>query len=159
MSLRFAHTSDWHIGRAFHRFPPQIQTYLQDQRLLTVTNLARWSSENQIDAILVAGDVFDRQDVEAALIERLLVCLESFPGRWIFIPGNHDHQVSLFWNRQDFPQNVIRLTEPKQWLDPDGRFSISSAPFREYEDDSLAAFGEIPRRSDVISLGLGHGSV
>ena len=157
--MRIVHTSDWHIGRLFGRFSPRIQTYLGDQRVVTVGNLARFSAEKEVDAILVAGDIFDREDVSDTLVEKLLAQLEKFSGWWIFIPGNHDRANLSFWWRQDLPKNVIRLLEPRVlWNDPEGRFTIFPAPFQVGVSDPLAALEEAPAISDRIALGLGHGS-
>ena len=158
--MRIVHTSDWHIGRPFHRFPLRIQTYLGDQRVVTVGNLARFSAENEVDAILVAGDIFDHNDVSETLVKRLLTQLERFSGPWIFIPGNHDRTDLSFWRRQDLPKNVIRLVEPGVlWNDPEGRFTIFPAPFQIGVSDPLAVLEEAPVVLDRIAFGLGHGSV
>ena len=52
--MRFLHTSDWHLGRIFHGLH-----LLEDQRaaLDQILDLAR---EYRVDALLVAGDVYDR---------------------------------------------------------------------------------------------------
>ncbi|MGO4754722.1 exonuclease SbcCD subunit D, partial [Streptomyces sp. 2MCAF27] len=51
--MRFLHTSDWHLGRSFHRV-----NLLSAQRGF-IDHLVATVRERQVDAVLVAGDVYD----------------------------------------------------------------------------------------------------
>jgi DNA repair protein SbcD/Mre11 len=86
--MRILHTSDWHIGRQFHNV-----SLLEDQRhvLNQITDLI---SEQQVDVVLVAGDIYDRSVPPANAVELLdevinRICKElNVP--MIMIAGNHD---------------------------------------------------------------------
>jgi exonuclease SbcD len=51
--MKILHTSDWHIGRRLHE---QLQDYEQEKFLKW---LLKYINENNIDVLLVSGDVFD----------------------------------------------------------------------------------------------------
>ena len=52
--MRFLHTADWHLGRQFHNV-----SLLEDQAHV-LDGLVALAREQRVDAVLLAGDVFDR---------------------------------------------------------------------------------------------------
>ncbi|MCX6424343.1 MAG: exonuclease subunit SbcD, partial [Actinobacteria bacterium] len=52
--MRLLHTSDWHLGRTLHGYGLQ---EAQEQALKFLVDLA---ISRSVDAVIVAGDVFDR---------------------------------------------------------------------------------------------------
>ena len=65
--MRFLHTADWHLGRT--RGGPAL---LQDQEHLLLGPLMHALRETRPDALLVAGDVFDRAVPPAEAVAHLL---------------------------------------------------------------------------------------
>ncbi len=87
--MRFLHTADWHLGRSLGGHSLQ-----DDQAHLLAEQLPRIVRDTAPDAVLLAGDVFDRA-VPPAEAVRLLdeVLSELVLGlgvRVVIIPGNHD---------------------------------------------------------------------
>ena len=86
--MKFLHTSDWHIGRQFHSV-----SLVEDQKAV-LTQLIDYLTENSVDALVIAGDIYDRSVPPTAAIEIMnkfvsQVCDElKLP--IILIPGNHD---------------------------------------------------------------------
>ena len=97
---RFLHTADWQIGTQFGSFDSSEATLLAEARLDTVTAIAKAATERKVDAVLVAGDVFDHHTVSSTLIRRLFGALGGFAGRWVLLPGNHDSALAeSVWRR------------------------------------------------------------
>jgi DNA repair protein SbcD/Mre11 len=91
--MRFIHTGDWHLGRAFYNASLiEDQVYVLDQLVACVR-------ERKPDLVLVAGDIYDRPvpptDAVALLDETLsrLILGEGVPV--ILIAGNHDSPQRL----------------------------------------------------------------
>lgn len=86
--MKFLHTSDWHLGRQFHNV-----SLLEDQRYV-LKQLIDYLKNNAVDAVIVAGDVYDRSVPPTLAIELLdevvsSICTDlNIP--MIMIPGNHD---------------------------------------------------------------------
>src|SRR5262245_43456311 len=100
MPLTLLHTADWQLGKSFGNLPDEIGPILRDQRLKTVEALARIASERGVDAILVAGDVFDTNGVSDLVLRRALNAMKGFGGPWVLLPGNHDPALSeSVWTR------------------------------------------------------------
>ncbi|MEU1465493.1 exonuclease SbcCD subunit D [Streptomyces sp. NPDC005727] len=85
--MRFLHTSDWHPGRRFHTedLIPAQQAFLD--------HLVDTARTEDVDAILVAGDIYDRAipSLDAVrLFNRALHQLADLDVPIIMISGNHD---------------------------------------------------------------------
>ena len=52
--MRFLHTADWHLGRLFH------QVHLTEDQAFVLRQLIDIARGARVDAIVVAGDVYDR---------------------------------------------------------------------------------------------------
>jgi DNA repair protein SbcD/Mre11 len=85
--LRILHTSDWHLGRSFHRVSLlAAQEAFIDHLLATVR-------EQRVDAVLVAGDIYDRAVPPLAavdLFDDALHRLAALGVPTVMISGNHD---------------------------------------------------------------------
>jgi exonuclease SbcD len=85
--VRFLHTSDWHLGRSFHRV-----SLLGAQRDF-LDHLVATVREREVDAVLVAGDVYDRAVPPLAAVElfdRALHRLADLGVPAVMTSGNHD---------------------------------------------------------------------
>ncbi len=91
-TVRLLHTSDWHIGRKFH------QVDLLDQQALFGDWLVDLVKAEGIDAVLIAGDLFDRAtpNGEAVeLLDQILSRLLATGTQIVAITGNHDSAERL----------------------------------------------------------------
>ena len=90
--MRLLHTSDWHLGRTLHRADlGAAQAAFLDALVATVRS-------ERVDAVLVAGDVYDRAvpSVEAVrLYDEALFRLRDAGARVVVTSGNHDSASRL----------------------------------------------------------------
>lgn len=90
--MRILHTSDWHVGRTFHGYPTLAAAR---EVLAAIPAIVR---ANEVDVVLVAGDVYDlanpSADAVEALREALLSILET-GAQVVLISGNHDSAARL----------------------------------------------------------------
>jgi len=90
--MRFLHTADWHVGKALRG------RSRAEEHAAALDQVARIALEAKVDAVLVAGDVFDSPapppeaeklvyDFLARLLAERIAC--------VVIAGNHDHPRKL----------------------------------------------------------------
>ncbi|HLV71934.1 MAG TPA: exonuclease SbcCD subunit D [Vulgatibacteraceae bacterium] len=84
--MRFLHTSDWHLGRSFHR-----EDLLSAQAAF-VDHLVETVEAERVDCVLVSGDVYDRA---LPAVDAVRLCDEALRRlaaltRVVLIAGNHD---------------------------------------------------------------------
>ncbi|GGX99735.1 exonuclease SbcCD subunit D [Streptomyces minutiscleroticus] len=85
--MRFLHTSDWHLGRAFHR------VNMLGAQAEFIGHLVTTVREREVDAVVVAGDVYDRAVPPLAAVELFddaLHRLADLGVPTVMISGNHD---------------------------------------------------------------------
>src|SRR5690242_14669687 len=90
MPFKFIHTADWQIGKPFGNIQGDAGVELRLQRIKTVRAIAELANQNVVDAVLVAGDAFDGNEVSDRTIRLTMDALAHFAGPWVFLPGNHD---------------------------------------------------------------------
>ena len=163
---RFLHTADWQIGRQFASFDPEHAPILAEARIAVVERLAALALEHRVDAVLVAGDVFDAQTVSERTLRRLFNALAAYPGPWLLIPGNHDAALAeSVWTRAQrlgaVPSHVHLLLAPEPRLFEAQGFAVLPAPLaqRHTYNDLTAWFDEADTPAGLLRIGLAHGSV
>ncbi|MGW4240823.1 exonuclease SbcCD subunit D [Streptomyces sp. NPDC004749] len=85
--MRILHTSDWHLGRSFHRVS------LLDAQAAFLDHLVTTVRAHDVEAVVVAGDVYDRAVPPLAAVElfdRALHRLADTGVTTVMISGNHD---------------------------------------------------------------------
>ena len=92
--MKILHTADWHLGQLFHEY----------DRTLEHQNFLNWLLETlkteQIDVLLVSGDVFDISNPAAASIKMLYTFLKEATQKntklqIVITAGNHDSASRL----------------------------------------------------------------
>ena len=163
--ISFLHTADWQIGRVFSQFEPDDAAALFEARFKAVERLAALATERQVDAVLVAGDVFDAQTIADKTVRRLFNALQGFAGPWLLLPGNHDAALSeSVWTRAHrlgaVPANVTCCLAPRPHSVA-GKFTVLPAPLtqRHTYEDLTAWFDTAPSVEGQPRIGLAHGCV
>ncbi len=90
--MRLLHTSDWHVGKTLKG---RSRLDEQEQVLREIVGIAR---EHEVDAVLVAGDLYDTAAPSAQaqqLVVRTLMGLARDKAEVIAIAGNHDHPAAI----------------------------------------------------------------
>jgi hypothetical protein len=130
-----------------------------------VQRIAQEAAARNVEAVLVAGDVFENNLVGNETVHGVLHAMEGFKGDWVLIPGNHDPGVAeSVWQRIQSlgtPKNLHLALEPEPILVADSRLVILPAPLRrkhEFED-LTAVWDSIDTPASAARVGLAHGSV
>jgi exonuclease SbcD len=152
--MRLLHTSDWHLGRSLHRAD------LRDAQAAFLDGLVETARAERVDAVLVAGDVYDRAvpSLDAVeLCESALVRLRETGARVVLISGNHDSARRLGFGSRLVDAAGVHLrtrvrdsASPVVLEDEHGPVAIYGVPYLEPE----AVRAELPPET-----GRGHSAV
>jgi exonuclease SbcD len=96
--MKLLHTADWHIGRTLNGYS------LLDEQEHAFSEILKIAKEEQVDGIVIAGDIYDRAvpstDAVTAL-NKMLVTLNIQNKIPIYaISGNHDGAKRLNYGRE-----------------------------------------------------------
>lgn len=90
-AVRFLHTADWQLGLKLAFIPGDRGAWARRERFDVVERMAALAKGREVDAVVVAGDVFDDNAVGAETLQRARDALEAFaPIPVLLLPGNHD---------------------------------------------------------------------
>nr|WSW70534.1 exonuclease SbcCD subunit D [Streptomyces sp. NBC_00995] len=114
--MRILHTSDWHLGRSFHRVS------LREAQAAYLDHLVATVREHAVDVVLVAGDVYDRAVpplFAVELFDEALHRLAAAGVPTVMISGNHDSARRLGVGAGLIRQAGIHLrTDPARCATP-----------------------------------------
>jgi exonuclease SbcD len=135
--MRLLHTSDWHIGRSLHG------TDLLAEQEAVLSGLAAVVTAEQVDVVVIAGDVYDRAVPSAdatAVLSRVVARLRRAGASVVLTPGNHDsaRRLDAFSELLAVGGLHVRaetgkLDEPVLISDAHGDVAIYGLPFLEPE--------------------------
>lgn len=113
--MRILHTSDWHIGRTFHGYATV------DALREVLAELVAQTRENDVDLVIVAGDVFDSAAPAAECYQVLtdtLVALRDTGAQVVVTSGNHDSAARLGFQAALLRDGISVLTDPARLAHP-----------------------------------------
>ncbi|MCH1866968.1 exonuclease SbcCD subunit D [Nocardioides sp. CFH 31398] len=152
--MRILHTSDWHLGRSLHRAD------LLGHQAAYVDHLLEVVEAEEVDLVVVAGDVFDRAlpPVDAvALADDTLARLAASRATVVISSGNHDSARRLgFGSRvmdaaglhvRTRPEDVGRAVE---LADAHGPVVVHALPY--LDPDAVRGAWGLTGRSHEVAL-------
>lgn len=133
--VRILHTSDWHLGRAFHRVG------MLGAQAAFVDHLVDVVRTESVDVVVVSGDVYDRAlpsvDV-VGLLDEALTRLVDAGAHVVLTAGNHDSARRLAFGarllesaRVHIRADADRLADPVLLADCHGPVAIYPLPYLE----------------------------
>ncbi|WP_084075556.1 exonuclease subunit SbcD [Demequina sp. NBRC 110052] len=161
--MRLLHTSDWHIGRTFHG-------HSTDEHLAQVlAAIAVAVAEHGVDAVIVAGDIFDTSTPKADAFTMLgdaVRAIREAGATVILTSGNHDGPQRL-GHMAEFASfggvhvrtEVAALAEPVTLTDEHGDVLVYGIPYL-HPEFVRAAFPESDARTHAprrTHIGPSHG--
>ncbi len=134
--MRLLHTADWHLGRIFHG------VHLTEDQAHVLDELVRLVADARPDAVLVAGDVFDRavppQEAVALLDEVLSRIVLGLEVPVVLVAGNHDSPERLAFGAEMLARSRLHVAgrvaaEPRPVVleDAHGPVEVWPVPFLE----------------------------
>ncbi|NJO43629.1 MAG: DNA repair exonuclease [Cyanobacteria bacterium CRU_2_1] len=111
---RFLHLADIHLG--FDRYDNKVRT--QDFFYAFEDVLEKYAIGEQVDFVLIAGDLFEHRNIQPSTLNQAQICLEMLREAGIpvlAIEGNHDncpYGTKTSWLRYLADWNLVILLEP-----------------------------------------------
>lgn len=155
--MKILHTSDWHLGRQFHG-----QSLESDHAAFLAQVIAAVQAHDP-DALIVAGDIFDRASPPAEAVRQFNEFVEHIAARsraaFILIAGNHDSgdrigSLAALADRNRFLIRgpLSREERPLVLNDEHGPVAFSALPYgNEFAAREQFADASIASPADVIA--------
>ena len=160
---KILHTADFHLDSAFTALPEEkARLRRQEARQLT-DRLVDYANDHGVELLLLAGDLFDSDQLYGQTAQELARSLARFRGHAVIAPGNHDPYTARSASaRTLWPDNVHIFTEDRMQTIPFPQYgcAVHGAAFtapEETADRVLSGF-TAPHHGRV-HIGLLHGEL
>ena len=160
--FRFIHAADFHLDSAFRALPPRQAAARRRESRELPRRLANYVNQNNVDLVLLAGDLLDSNAGFTETGELLRDALASVDVPVFIAPGNHDHlcagspYVTLAW-----PENVhiFRTPEMESVEVPRLNAVVHGAAFVAPEQNRRVLADFAAPADGRVHLGILHGEL
>ncbi|MCH9736222.1 MAG: exonuclease SbcCD subunit D [Actinomycetia bacterium] len=174
--MRFLHTADWQLGMTRYFLNGEAQPRYSAARRAAVAALGPLAGEVGAEFVVVAGDVFEHNQLAPRDISQSLEAMRGIKVPVYLLPGNHDpldassvYTSALF--RAERPDNVVVLDRPGiQEVRPGLQLVAapwySKAPTADLVGQAVAVLdgldaspADVSSADSVTRIVVGHGAV
>ena len=164
--MKIIHTADLHLNSALTtRFNTTISKKIRDNVFLSLEKLTNFAKENQVEVVVIAGDLFDNDKVSFIEQEKFKNLIANYKDiKFIFVFGNHD-QIKTN-QTLNYGDNFITLAPTQTITIKNVTFSgiDFTTPLPENFYNIVVAHGDITkdipltklRNKNIDYLALGH---
>ena len=161
---RVLHTADWHIDAQPAYLQEKKQEY-KNRRYRTAEGIADRARRDRVNAVLIAGDLFDRWEIRDPVLSRTIEILERFaPVPVYIIPGNHDPLSpdgvwdSRLWRTAGDHVHLC-LSNSAEEIAPNVVLYPCPLTGRSSSEDPTCGIPVRDEGDSRIRIGLAHGSI
>ena len=167
MQIRFIHSSDWQLGMTRAFLSDEASARFSQDRIGAISKLGALATEHKAEFIIVAGDVFESNQLSKQTLARALDALEALPVPIFLLPGNHDplDGASIFLTKafQSANNHIIVLREMQPVAVPNlPGVEIVGAPWRTKHPNSDLCndlMQTLEPVAGVVRIAVAHGQV
>ena len=168
--MKLLHTADWQLGKPFASIEDEdSQALVRKARIDALGAIGKLARAEVVDAVLVAGDLFDSPSAKASVVSAALGEIGRWPCPVYVIPGNHDHggpgsiwaQPFFQQEREQLAPNLVLCLEAKAVITE--QFVLYPCPLlRRAENADTTAWLREPEafaENGLPRIVLAHGSI
>lgn len=167
--MRFVHTADWQLGMTRHFLSSDAQPRYSAARRDAVAGLGALAAETGAEFVVVAGDVFEYNQLASEVISQSLEAMRAIGIPVFLLPGNHDpldassvYTSALF--EAECPDNVVVLDAPGVHEVRAGVQLVAAPwpakrPTGDLTAQVLDGLGGSPAGPGVVRILVAHGGV
>lgn len=94
--MKFIHTADLHLDSKMDALPKEQNAQRREEIIRSFEKLCEYATKNQVDAVIIAGDMFDKEKISVKTKRRILFAINKNPAvDFLYLKGNHDERLSV----------------------------------------------------------------
>lgn len=111
--IKILHTGDIHLDSPFSRLDTRLAEIRRNELRAAFTSMMTYVRVNEVDILLIAGDLFDSEFVTRETVGLIIRELKKCRAEVFIIAGNHDfvNPASVYVKEGIFPENVHVFTK------------------------------------------------
>ena len=115
--MRIIHCSDIHVGAAMKNLPIEKAKIRKRELLDSLMRIIDFAKEKHVQAIIIAGDLFDNRKIARSIKKEIVEKISSVPDvDFLYLTGNHDNDFDISYDEEIIlPQNLKRFDTFDDW--------------------------------------------
>jgi len=166
VSIRFIHSGDWQLGMTRAFLSDEAAARFSQARIDAITRLGALAREHEAAFLVVAGDVFESNQLSRQVLARSLAALRELPVPVFLLPGNHDplDGTSVFatpeFRHAGAGVLVLEDSRPRPVPGLSG-VEVQGAPWTSKRPtrDPAAVLYEHPPEAAAVRIAVAHGQI
>lgn len=155
--MKIIHCADLHLDSPLNTHMKREQASVRNAEILqSFVRLTEYARDHAIDAVLIAGDLFDGERVKSGTVSSVLDAIRQTPKvDYLYLAGNHDNAASAFSCRE-LPDNLRCFTD--RWRS----FAYPEAVISGIEmtqDNCESLYDQVPHAEGKVNLVVLHGQI
>lgn len=159
--MRFLHTADLQLGLKLRFVGGENGSRARSQRFDTLRTLAEIAEDASVQAVVIAGDLFDDNSVGPDTIQQARDALETLaPTPVLILPGNHDAATENSALARLEARGNVRILHAQEPVEIDGGVFFPCPLTRRHETRDPTAW--LPAREagdERVRVAVAHGGV
>ena len=150
--MKFIHCADIHLNSRIDSLPTPKAKIRREEIMRSFEKLCAYAVENEVTAVILAGDIFDTNVNGAKVRERFLHAIKtSAPVDFLYLNGNHD-EGKIFDENDVIPENLKFFKD--EWTTFSyGNTDIVGVNFTAYNSEIIyASLNLNPNRKNVVVM-------
>ncbi len=111
--MRLIHCGDIHLESPLStNFNHETAMKRRNELLVSFVKMVKYAADNSMDAILIAGDIFDSPNVSRETMAVVMACIIRNENiTFVYLPGNHEKDILLKAFGDKIPDNLKVFSE------------------------------------------------
>ncbi len=153
--MKIIHCADVHLGSSLTtHFDGETAKQRQAELFTTFTNMLDYADKNDVEAIIIAGDLFDKDTGIKKIKTNVMKAIGSHKNIEVYyLRGNHDNSAEV----EELPDNLHTFGD--EWktyeVDKDGKITLSGIELNKYNKD--VAYNTLNLAFDKYNIVTMHG--
>lgn len=158
--VKFLHTADWHLGIKYKQLGDKAEE-ARKIRLETVKKLLETAKNENVDFILIAGDLFNSNQVDRSLLSAVSsIILQVAPIPVYILPGNHDPLTRDSLYHDPVWENIGNITIFRE-AEPinHANYTLYPCPISQKQSQEDPTKWIDANDNNQIAIGVAHGNI
>lgn len=155
--IKMIHCADLHLDSPMETHMTGKQASDRNTELIrSFVRLTEYAKENEVRAVIIAGDLFDSERVKARTVDAVLNAIRRSPEvDYLYLAGNHEGAADAFTD-QDLPVNLKRFEKNwKSYIYED--VTVSGIELTKENSESL--YQSLPKKEGSVAIVTLHGQI
>ena len=155
--IKMIHCGDLHLDSSMETHMTEAQASTRNTEIInSFLRLTEYAAKNDVQAVIIAGDMFDGARVKSRTVDEILDAIRRTPGvDYLYLAGNHDGATYAFAD-QELPANLKTFGKDWTTYEYDG-VAVSGIEICEANAHSL--YSQIPHKDGAVNIITLHGQV